>query len=399
MNGEKEQYMRAKWLITGLTVLGLGACGGQSASNESSSTATNTTPTASSDAPAPSALPATAELRIYNWSEYVDPATVKSFEANHHIKVVYDYYESNEGLEAKVLTGKSGYDLVAPSNAFVGRQIKAGAYQKIDKSHIPNYSNIDPTLLKFLSEVDPGNEYAVPYFWGINTLAINKDKVESLLGGKLPDNQWDLLFNPEYTRKLKSCGITLLDSASEVFPMVLNYMGKNPNSSDPEDLKAAKDALMKVRPDVKRFNSVGYMDDLARGDICVVLGYGGDLNIAARRAKEAKNGVNIEVLVPKEGFGVWVDSWMIPKDAGNIANAYQYINATLDPQIAAKNGDFVTFAPASKPAKELMQKEYTDNLAVFPTEASLQNSFMMNPIKPESLKLAIRLWQDIKKGN
>lgn len=181
--------------------------------------------------------------------------------------------------------------------------------------------------------------------------------------------------------------------------MVLNYMGKNPNSSDPGDLKAAKDALMKVRPDVKRFNSVGYMDDLARGDICVVLGYGGDLNIAARRAKEAKNGVNIEVLVPKEGFGVWVDSWMIPKDAGNIANAYQYINATLDPQIAAKNGDFVTFAPASKPAKELMQKEYTDNLAVFPTEASLQNSFMMNPIKPESLKLAIRLWQDIKKGN
>lgn len=214
MNGEKEQYMRAKWLITGLTVLGLSACGGQSTSNESSSTATNTTPTASSDAPAPSALPATAELRIYNWSEYVDPATVKSFEADHQIKVVYDYYESNEGLEAKVLTGKSGYDLVAPSNAFVGRQIKAGAYQKIDKSHIPNYSNIDPTLLKFLSEVDPGNEYAVPYFWGINTLAINKDKVESLLGGKLPDNQWDLLFNPEYTRKLKSCGITLLDSAS-----------------------------------------------------------------------------------------------------------------------------------------------------------------------------------------
>ena len=308
-------------------------------------------------------------------------------------------YDSNESLEAKVLTGKSGYDLVVPSNSHVGRQIKAGAYQEINKSLIPNYANIDPTLLKMLEGVDPGNKYAVPYFWGINTMAINKDKVEKALGGALPDNNWDLLFNPQYTNKLKSCGISILDSANEVFPMVLNYLGKNPNSSEPEDFKAVKEVIMKVRPDIRRFSSSGYIDDLARGDVCVVLGYGGDLNIAARRAKEAGTKVNIEILVPKEGFGVWVDSFMIPKDATNIANAYKYINDTLDPKVAARNGNFVTYAPASKGAKELMEKDYADNASIFPSEEQLKNGFMMNEIKPDAMKLSTRMWQDIKKGN
>lgn len=396
--------MKKTLLASSLVVMFLAACGGGSktpAETKTSDAGASTAPAsgASTSAAAAPAAAATDQLKIYNWSDYVDPDTVKEFEAANKVKVTYDFYDSNEALEAKVLTGKSGYDLVAPSNSFVGRQIKAGAYLKIDKSQISNYNNIDPHLLKLLNDVDPGNEYAVPYFWGINTLAINKDKVEKALGGPMPDNQWDLLFKPEYTNKLKSCGISFLDSAAEVFPMVLNYMGKDPHSDNPEDLKAASEMIMKVRPDIRRFSSSGYIDDMARGDLCVVLGYGGDLNIAARRAKEAKSNVNIEVLVPKEGFGVWIDSWMIPKDATNVANAYKYINATLDPKIAAKNGNFVTYAPASKPAKDLMEKQYTENHSIFPTEQDLQKGFVMIPMKPDSLKLAVRFWQDIKKGS
>ena len=394
-----ENIMKKTLLASSVVVMFLAACGGgnnnaaQSKTSDAGSTASSGT-TASA---APAA--ATDSLKIYNWSDYVDPETVKEFEAANKIKATYDFYDSNEALEAKVLTGKSGYDLVVPSNTFVGRQIKAGAYLKIDKNQIPNYNNIDPQLLKLMNDVDAGNEYAVPYFWGINTIAINKDKVEKALGGPLPDNQWDLLFKPEYSNKLKSCGISVLDSAAEVFPMALNYMGKDPQSDKSEDLKAAAEMIMKVRPDIRRFSSSGYIDDMARGDLCVVLGYGGDLNIAARRAKEAKSNVNIEVLVPKEGFGVWVDSFMIPKDSANVTNAYKYINNTLDPKVAAKNGNFVTYAPASKPAKDLMEKQYTENRSIFPTDADLQNGFMMMPMKPDSLKMAVRLWQDIKKGS
>lgn len=395
--------MKKTLIASSLVVMFLAACGGgnnNASQSQPSSDSANASGSSSSAPIAPSgnAPAATAQLNIYNWSDYVDPETVKEFEAANNVKVTYDFYDTNEALEAKVLTGRSGYDLVVPSNAYIARQIKAGAYQKIDKSLISNYGNIDPSLLKMLNDVDPGNEYAVPYFWGINTIGINKDKVEKALGGALPDNEWDLLFNPEYSSKLKSCGISVLDSAADVFPMTLNYMGKDPHSDKVEDLKEALEVIKKLRPNIRRFSSSGYIDDLARGDLCVVLGYGGDLNIAARRAQEAKNGVNIEVLVSKGGFGVWVDSWMIPKDAANVANAYKYINATLDPKIAAKNGNFVTYAPASKPAKDLMEKEYTENRSIFPTDQDLQKGFLMIPMQPDSLKTVIRWWQDIKKG-
>ena len=272
---------------------------------------------------APSSHTASDKLNIYNWSDYVDPATLNAFEKNTRIHVRYDYYDSNEALEAKLLTGKSGYDLVAPSIANVGRQIKAGAYQKIDKSQIPNYANIDADLLAMMAKVDPGNQYAVPYFWGINTLAINKKLVQKALGTEqLPENEWDLVFNPEYTKKLKSCGISYFDSAIEQIPLALHYLGKDPNTENPDDIKAAVNMMKKVRPDIKRFTSSGYIDDMAAGNLCVSVGYGGDLNIARTRAQEAKNGVEIEVLAPKSGVGIWVDSLMIPRDAQNTANAH-----------------------------------------------------------------------------
>ncbi|MDO4997684.1 MAG: polyamine ABC transporter substrate-binding protein [Neisseria sp.] len=342
---------------------------------------------------------ATKQLNIYNWSDYVDPATIEAFKKENGVEVRNDFYDSNETLEAKVLTGQSGYDLVAPSIASVGRQIKAGAYQEIDKTQIPNYANIDPELLKQMEQVDPGNKFAVPYFWGINTLAINVDKVKQALGSDtLPENEWDLVFNPEYTSKLKQCGISYFDSPTEQYPLALNYLGKNPNSDNAEDLTAATELMKKVRGDVKRFSSSGYIDDMARGDLCVAIGYGGDLNIAKNRAIEAKNGVNLQVLTPKTGVGIWIDSFMIPKDAQNVANAHKYINYTLDPQVAAKNGNFVTYAPASKGARELMDKKYADDLSIFPSEEVKAKSFVVLPKSPEAVKLQTKLWQQMKAG-
>ena len=339
------------------------------------------------------------KLNIYNWSDYVDPQTLSDFEKDTRLNIRYDYYDSNEALEAKLLTGKSGYDLVVPSIANVGRQIKAGAYQKIDKSLIPNYANIDASLLAMMAEVDPGNEYAVPYFWGINTLAINTQQVKKALGtDKLPENEWDLVFNPAYTRKLKSCGISYFDSAIEQIPLALHYLGKDPNSENPEDIKAAVDMMKTVRPDIKRFTSSGYIDDMATGNLCVAIGYGGDLNIAKTRARESANGVDIKVLVPTTGVGVWVDSLMIPRDAQNVANAHKYINHTLDPKVAAQNGSFVTYAPASLPARELMDAKYTSDASIFPTKELMQKSFIVSPKSSDVSRLSVRLWQSLKAG-
>ena len=377
--------MKKTSMAAALIGLVLTACsGGQQTAAESS---------------APSSHTASDKLNIYNWSDYVDPATLNAFEKNTRIHVRYDYYDSNEALEAKLLTGKSGYDLVAPSIANVGRQIKAGAYQKIDKSQIPNYANIDADLLAMMAKVDPGNQYAVPYFWGINTLAINKKLVQKALGTEqLPENEWDLVLNPEYTKKLKSCGISYFDSAIEQIPLALHYLGKDPNTENPDDIKAAVNMMKKVRPDIKRFTSSGYIDDMAAGNLCVSVGYVGDLNIAKTRAQEAKNGVEIEVLAPKSGVGIWVDSLMIPRDAQNTANAHKYINHTLDPEVAAQNGNFVTYAPASRPARALMDGKYTGDASIFPTKELMDKSFIVSPKSTDASRLSVRLWQSLKAG-
>lgn len=382
--------MKKTWIAAVLASLALAACGGAEKS-----------PQSPDGQPQQAAAPAhSGELNIYNWSDYVDPDTLANFEKTNNIKVRYDFYDSNEALEAKLLTGKSGYDLVAPSIANVGRQIKAGAYQEIDKSLISNYSNIDPDLLAMMATVDPGNKYAVPYFWGMNTLAINKKLVAKALGSsELPANQWDLVFNPQYTAKLKSCGISYFDSAIEQIPLALNYLGKDPNSENPDDIKAAVAMMKKVRPNIKRFTSSGYIDDMAAGNLCVAIGYGGDLNIAKTRAQEAKNGVDIQVLTPASGVGIWVDSFMIPRDAHNIANAHKYINHTLDPQTAAKNGNFVTYAPASLPARKLMDAQYANDPSIFPSKEIMAKSFVISPKSSDASKLSVRLWQGLKAGH
>lgn len=388
--------MKQTLLISALATIFLGACGGSNNAQQSGSASSTAASQNTSTTVAPQA--ATGELNTYIWSDYVDPAAVTTFAKDNGIQVNEAFYDSNEVLEAKVLTGNSGFDLVAPSLSNVARQIKAGAYQEIDKSQIPNYNNIDPELLKLMAQVDAGNKYAVPYFWGINTLAINKDMVKKALGSDtLPENEWDLVFNPEYTAKLKHCGISVFDSPTEQLPLVLKYLNKDPNSENPQDLEAAINLLKSIRTDIKRFSSSGYIDNLAKGELCVSIGYGGDLNIAKRRAAEAGNNA-IEVLTPKTGVGIWIDSFMIPKDAKNVANAHKYINYTLDPKVAAQNGNFVTYAPASKPARELMEKTYSDDASIFPSDAVKANSFVVLPKSAETVKLQTKLWQGLKAG-
>ena len=262
-----------KTLFGTIILLALAACGG-----EKSTTGADGANPAASGAAADAG--ATGALNIYNWSNYVDESTVDDFKKANNLKLTYDLYENNEMLEAKMLTGNSGYDLGVPGIAFLPRQIKAGAYQKINKDLIPNYKNIDPALLKLLEQADPGNEYAVPYFSGVNTIAINA-KGKELLGGKLPENAWDLMFKPEYTNKLKSCGIAMWDTPSEMFPIVLNYIGKDPKGTSPADIDAAAAVLQAVRPDVKKF-SASYIDEMARGEICLVAGNGGDYLVYQR---------------------------------------------------------------------------------------------------------------------
>lgn len=382
-----------KTLLSTIVLMTLAACGGQSGESKS---AAATQQNAASSAPVTTAdLPQTDTLNIYNWSNYVDESTVEDFKKANNLNLTYDLYENNEMLEAKMLTGKSGYDLGVPGIAFLPRQIQAGAYQKIHKDLIPNYKNIDPALLKLLEQADPGNEYAVPYFSGANTLAITA-KGKELLGGKLPENGWDLMFKPEYTNKLKSCGVALWDSPSEMFPIVLNYIGKDPKGVNPQDLDEAAKVLQAIRPDVKKFYS-SYIDDLAQGNICLVAGNGGDLNLAKARSEEVKNNVGIEVLTPK-GMGFWVESWVIPKDAKNVLNAHKYINYTLDPEVAAKNGTAVTFAPASLPAREKMDKALVETRSIFPTAEDMANGFVMPQMSDEAKKQTTTLWQKLKMG-
>ena len=381
-----------KTLLSTLLLLALAACGGQDAAQTGNTGTTSGTASAGNTGN----LPQTDALNIYNWSNYVDEETVEDFKKTNKLNLTYTTYESNEELEAKMLTGKSGYDLGVPGVAFLPRQIKAGAYQKINKDLIPNYKNIDPKLLKLLEQADPAaTEYAVPYFSGVNTIAINA-KGREILGGKLPENGWDLLFKPEYTNKLKQCGIALWDTPSEMFPIVLNYLGKDPKGSNPEDIRAAAAVLEAIRPDVKRF-SASLISEMARGDICLAAGNGGDLNLAKARSEQIGSKVGIEVLSPK-GMGLWVESWVIPVDAKNVANAHKYINYTLDPEVAAKNANAVTFAPASLPAREKMDPKLVSVRSIFPNEQDVADGFVMPQMDSEAKKLTTDLWQKLKVG-
>ncbi|BBP73529.1 polyamine ABC transporter substrate-binding protein [Pseudomonas sp. Seg1] len=340
---------------------------------------------------------AAGTVHIYNWSDYIGETTLADFQKDTGIKPVYDVFDSNETLEGKLLAGRTGYDVVVPSNHFLGKQIKAGAFQKLDKSQLPNYSNLDPALLKRLEQNDPGNLYAVPYLWGTNGIGYNVDKVKAVLGVDKIDS-WGVLFEPENIKKLQSCGVAFLDSADEMMPTVLNYLGLNANSTNPKDYAKATDKLLAVRPYVTYFHSSKYIGDLANGDICVAIGFSGDIFQAKNRAAEAKKGVNIAYTVPKEGGALWFDMLAIPKDSSNVKEAHAFINYLLKPEVIAQVSDYVGYANPNPGSDKLMEQSIRTDASVYPPQAVIDKAYVSIELPPNIQRLMTRSWTKVKSG-
>jgi putrescine transport system substrate-binding protein len=336
-------------------------------------------------------------VNVYNWSDYVDPKMLEEFTQTTGIKVVYDTYDNNEIVETKLLAGKSGYDLVVPSGPFLQRLIGAKVFQKLDKTKLPNLSNAWPEISQRLAVFDPGNQYAVNYMWGTTGIGINVKKVRAALGDA-PVNTWDLLMRPEIAAKLKGCGIYMLDSPEDLFPGILSYLGLTPDSKRNEDLQRAGDALFRVRGNIQKFHSSEYINALANGDICMAVGYSGDILQAKKRAEEAKNDVEIQYIVPREGALMWFDSFAIPADAKNVAEAHEFINFMMRPDVAAANTNFVSYASGNIAAKPLVAPEILNNPGIFPDDPTFRRLFTNTAYDERSQRTITRLWTRVKTG-
>jgi len=338
-------------------------------------------------------------VNVYNWSDYIDESVLADFTKETGIKVVYDVFDSNELLETKLLAGGSGYDVVVPTAPFLARQIQAGVFQKLDKSKLTNLPNLWPMVSERLAKYDPGNEYAVNYMWGTTGIGYNVAKVKEALGADFTVDSWDAIFKPENTEKLKSCGINILDASDETFAIAMNYIGKDPDSKESADLEAGGEVYMKIRPSVRTFNSSAYIDDLANGDVCMTIGWSGDILQAKARAEEANNGVEINYVIPKEGTYMWFDNMAIPADAKNVAEAHEFINFLMRPDVIAKASNYVQYANGNLASKEMLAPEVKDNPAVYPPEDVMAKLFTISPYGPREQRVLNRVWTTIKTGN
>lgn len=344
-----------------------------------------------------SAVASADTVHVYNWSDYIGEQTLDDFREQHGIRVVYDVFDSNETLEGKLLAGRSGYDVVVPSDHFLARQVQAGVFQKLDRSKLPNWGNLEEHLMKQIAVNDPGNQYAVPYLWGTNGIGYNVDKVKEVLGVDVIDS-WAVLFEPENMEKLSTCGVAFLDAADEMLPAALNYMGLDPNSTNAKDYDAVVEKLSKIRPYVTYFHSSKYVTDLANGDICVAAGFSGDVLQAADRAEEAGNGVNIAYSIPQEGGNLWFDVLAIPADAGNVDEAHAFINYLLEPEVIAGISDYVGYANPNKYADELMDEEVRNDPGVYPAQEVLDKLFISKPLPASAQRVKTRAWTRFKSG-
>ncbi len=325
-------------------------------------------------------------LNVYNWSDYIAEDTIKNFEKETGIKVRYDNFDSNEILHAKLVAGKTGYDVVVPSANWGRLQIDGGLLRKLDKSKLPNLANMDPAIQKQIAKLDPNNDHLVVWLWGFTTVGINVDKVKAALGGMpMPENAWELVFNPKYISKLKSCGVSFLDSPSEILPPALQHIGKNPYSKNAADYQEAGRMLQAIRPYVTLFSSSGYINDMANGSICVALGWSGDINIAGRRAVEAKNGNKIEALIPKGGATLFFDTMAIPADAAHPENAHLFINYIMRPEVHAGLSNKVFYANPNAASVKFVDKKISENKSIFLSEADKNRM-----VAPEALNADIR---------
>lgn len=339
-------------------------------------------------------------LNIYNWSDYIAEDTIQNFEKETGIKVRYDTFDNNEIVHAKLVAGKTGYDIVVPSSTFARMQIDGGLFQKIDKSAIPNLKNMDPDLQSKISDgVDPGNQYLVNWLWGYTTVGINTAKVKAALGSEpIPENVWELFFNPKYVSKLKSCGVSVLDAPTEILPAALHFLGRDAYSKNPNDYRDAADLLKTVRPHVTLFSSSGYINDLASGALCLSLGWSGDIAQARQRAIDAKNGNDIVALVPKNGGLLFFDMMAIPADAPHAKNAHVFINYILRPEVHAAISNKVKYANPNKESRKFINEAVAKNPAVFPSSAEMAKMVPPKALTNDVRRLATRTFTGFKTG-
>ncbi|BCH18757.1 polyamine ABC transporter substrate-binding protein [Mesorhizobium sp. L-2-11] len=337
-------------------------------------------------------------VNVYNWSDYIDSSILEDFTKETGIKVVYDTFDSNEILETKLLTGGSGYDVVVPAGPFLARQIQAGVFQKLDKSKLPNLKNMWPEVMTLLAKYDPGNEHAVNYMWGTTGIGYNVDKVKAKLGD-VPIDSWDVLLKPENAAKLESCGVNIVDAPDETFAIAMNFLGKDGDSKKTEDLEAGGDVYAKIRGYVRTFNSSAYIEGLANGDICITIGWSGDILQAKNRAEEAKNGVKINYLIPKEGTYMWFDNLAIPADAKHVDEAHAFINYLMKPEVIAKSSNYVQTANGNLASQKFLDEAVLKNPSVYPTEETLEKLFTIYPYEHKEQRVLTRLWTRIKTGN
>lgn len=339
------------------------------------------------------------ELHVYNWSDYIAEDTVANFEALTGIDVVYDVYDSNEVAEAKLLAGQSGYDLVFPTaRPFADRHIKAGLYQKLDKSRLDRWDNLDPVILQSLADIDPGNEYLVPYMWGTTGIGYNLDKVKAILGDDMPLDTWRLVFDPEIVSRLAECGVSLMDDATEVLVAARAWLGKPVDDFSRAAVAEAAEVVSAVRPHIRYFHSSQYINDLANGDLCVAHGYSGDVLQARDRADEADNGVHIAYVVPAEGAVVWTDVMVIPADAPNPEAAHKFINYLLDPKVIAPITDYVAYANANAAADELVDPEIRSDAGIYPPAETREKLLVLKTPSEREIREMNRAWTRVKTG-
>jgi len=337
-------------------------------------------------------------VHVYNWYDYIGPTTLQDFKRDTGIAPVYDTFDSAEVLEGKLLTSRSGYDVVVASNFSLPTLIKAGALAPLPHAQMPDFKNMDADLLAKLAKNDPGNQYAVPYLWGTNGIGYNIDKVRAALGDKAPVDSWDLVFNEANLAKLGECGVAMLDSPAEMLPVALHYLGLPPNSTNPEDYKKAEAKLLAVRPYVTYFHSSKYIADLANGDICVAIGFSGDMFQAKARAAEAGKGMNIAYSIPKEGGALWFDMLAIPKDAANVKEAHAFINYLLKPEVIAQVSDYVGYANPNPGSDKLMDESIRTDESVYPPQAVLDKTYVSIELPPNIQRLMTRSWTKVKSG-
>lgn len=338
------------------------------------------------------------EVRVYNWSDYIDEDLLTKFEEETGIDLIYDVFDSNEVLETKMLAGSSGYDIVVPSGTFLQRQIAAGAFQQLDTSKLSNTGNLWDVIKDRTAQYDPDNAYSINYMWGTTGLGVNVGKVQEILGEDAPINSLDLVFNPENMEKLAACGVHFLDAPSEIIPAALAYLGENPDSQDPDVIAKTEEVLMAVRPYVQKFHSSEYINALANGDICVAVGWSGDVLQARDRAAEAENGVEIAYNAPVEGALMWFDQMAIPADAPNPEAAHKFLDFIMDAQNMADASNYVYYANGNLASQELLVEDVIGDTAIYPDEATLENLYTTTPYDARVQRSVTRLWTKVKSG-